>query len=205
MIGVVTREIDLQSLQAEMRSCQLCVDAGYLPSARAVFSGALGSRVMVVGQAPGAMESASGVPFCGPAGRRLFRWLADAGWPEGAFRAEQYITAVTKCFPGKGIGGHGDRAPSHQERELCAPFLEHELELIAPRVILAVGATAIRRVLGPLPLNDCVGKGFRVGERVVVPLPHPSGANLWLNRPENQERLLRALDVLSGLRKAAGV
>ncbi len=160
---------------------------------------------MVVGQAPGATESESGIPFCGPAGRRLFRWLADAGWPEETFRAEQYITAVTKCFPGKGVGGRGDRAPSRRERDLCAPFLDRELELIAPSIVLAVGAASIGRILGPLPLGDCVGERFRVGDRIVVPLPHPSGANLWLNRPENRDRLLRALDVLRDLRVAEGI
>ena len=64
-----------------------------------------GTAVMVVGQAPGVTESEVGRPFNGPSGRRLFRWLAQAGWEEGAFRATQYMSAVTKCYTGKGKGG----------------------------------------------------------------------------------------------------
>lgn len=201
----MARMTQLLNLNAEMRSCRRCMDAGYPTAPGAVFSGTLGARVMVIGQAPGATESASGLPFCGPAGRRLFRWLADVGWQEEAFRATHYITAVTKCFPGKGAGGRGDRAPSRVERELCAPFLAHELELIAPGVVLAVGGTAIRHLLGPGPLGDRVGKRFLVDGRIVVPLPHPSGANLWLNRPESRELLLRALADLRELREAEGI
>ena len=181
------------------------MDAGYPTAPGAVFSGTLGARVMVIGQAPGATESASGLPFCGPAGRRLFRWLADVGWQEEAFRATQYITAVTKCFPGKAVGGRGDRAPSQAERELCSPFLARELELVAPEIVLAVGGTAIQRLLGPGPLGDRVGERFCVDGRIVVPLPHPSGANLWLNRPESRVLLRRALDTLRELREAEGI
>ncbi len=201
----MARAAELRSLNAEMRHCTRCMDAGYPTAPGAVFSGAPGARVMVIGQAPGATESSSGLPFSGPAGRRLFRWLADVGWQEETFRATQYITAVTKCFPGKGAGGRGDRAPCRAEQELCAPFLARELELIAPDVVLAVGGAAIRRLLGPGPLDDRVGERFRVDGRVVVPLPHPSGANLWLNRPESQALLRRALDGLRELRKAEGI
>ena len=201
----MARMTQLLNLNGEMRRCRRCVDAGYPTAPGAVSSGTLGARVMVIGQAPGATESASGLPFCGPAGRRLFGWLADVGWQEEAFRATQYITAVTKCFPGKGTGGRGDRAPSRVERELCAPFLARELELIAPGVVLAVGGVAIRRLLGPAPLGDRIGERFLVNGRIVVPLPHPSGANLWLNRPESRELLRRALDDLRELREAEGI
>jgi uracil-DNA glycosylase len=201
----MARMTQLLNLNAEMRRCRRCMGAGYPTAPGAVFSGTLGARVMVIGQAPGATESASGFPFCGPAGHRLFRWLAEVGWQEEAFRATHYITAVTKCFPGKGAGGRGDRAPSRVERELCAPFLARELELIAPGVVLAVGGTAIRHLLGPAPLGDRVGERFLADGRIVVPLPHPSGANLWLNRPESRDLLRRALDNLRELREAEGI
>jgi uracil-DNA glycosylase len=187
-------------LQDEMRRCERCPEAGFKVIGHAVFSGAVGARWMVVGQAPGRREMDTGVPFCGPSGRRLFHWLAEAGWEEEALRATQYITAVTKCFPGKGAGGRGDRAPSRAERELCAPFLDRELDVVRPRVVVAVGGLAIERFLGPGPLDARVGRQFSASERIVVPLPHPSGANLWLNRPESRERLACALDILGRLR-----
>jgi len=104
-----------------MRSCTRCLDVGHSVTAGAVFSGTVGARMMLVGQAPGPAEAVSGIPFCGPSGRRLFRWLADVGWQEDEFRRTQYITAITKCFPGKGKGGRGDRVPTAGERRLCGP------------------------------------------------------------------------------------
>jgi len=197
----MSRHDDLELLQIDMRSCTRCVDAGHSVTAGAVFSGTVGARMMLVGQAPGPAEAVSGTPFCGPSGRRLFRWLADAGWQEDEFRRTQYITAITKCFPGKGKTGRGDRVPTAGERGLCAPFLDRELELVAPQLILAIGGAAITRFLGSGPLDARVGQAFHVGDRTVVPLPHPSGANLWLNLPESQALLRRTLNLLRDLRE----
>jgi len=196
---------DLRALHAEMRQCRRCSDAGYPVTLGAVFSGGSGARVMMIGQAPGMRESESGMPFCGPSGRRLFRWLAEAGWDESTLRREHYITAVTKCFPGKPTGGRGDRAPSRAEQILCAPFLDLELELVRPLVVVAVGRAAIHRFLGPGSLDGLVGEAFDIDGRTVVPLPHPSGANLWLNRPASQALLGRALVRLRGLRSTVGL
>lgn len=201
----MARVDELHALHDEMRACRRCAVAGYPIAPGAVFSGAVGARVMVVGQAPGATESASGIPFCGPSGRRLFRWLTDVGWREDAFRRAQYITAITKCFPGKGATGRGDRAPSRTEQALCAPFLERELAIVAPEVIIAVGRPAIERLVGAGPLDRLVGGSFRDGTRVVVPLPHPSGANLWLNDTAHQALLAQALDQLRDLRSLGGI
>ncbi len=197
----MSRHDDLELLQIDMRSCTRCLDAGHSVTVGAVFSGTVGAHVMLVGQAPGPTEAASGIPFCGPSGRRLFRWLADVGWQEDGFRTTQYITAITKCFPGKGKGGRGDRVPTAGERRLCAPFLDRELDLVAPQLVLAVGGAAIARFLGSGPLDARVGQAFHVGDRTVVPLPHPSGANLWLNRPESQARLRQAQALLRNLRE----
>jgi uracil-DNA glycosylase len=197
----MSRHDALEALQIDMRNCTRCLDAGHSVTAGAVFSGTVGARVMLVGQAPGPTEAVSGIPFCGASGRRLFRWLADVGWQEDEFRRTQYITAITKCFPGKGKTGRGDRVPTAEECRLCAPFLERELDLVAPQLVLAVGGAAIARFLGSGPLDARVGQAFHVGDRTVVPLPHPSGANLWLNRPESQALLRRTLNLLRGMRE----
>ena len=65
-----------------------------------------------------------------------------------------------------------------------------------PRVVLLVGTLAIERFWGKVPLSDVVGTSRVDGERVLIPLPHPSGASRWLNDPENRERLARALGVV---------
>lgn len=185
----------LARLHAEMRSCRRCLDAGYPITPRAIFSGPQTGRIMVVGQAPGENETETGRPFDGPAGRRLFSWLGQAGFEEGEFRATEYITAITKCYPGK-KGSRGDRVPTAAERRLCAPFLIRELALVDPEVIVPVGRIAISRFLGGVKLAEAVGGGFERDGRLIIPLPHPSGANLWLNRPENREILSRAIALL---------
>lgn len=196
----------LQALHARMRACRRCLEAGYPITPGAVFSGPATARVMVVGQAPGITEAEVGRPFNGPSGRRLFRWLAEAGWDEETFRATQYMTAVTKCYPGKARGGKGDRVPTRAEQKLCAPFLEEELRLVRPALIVPVGGLAVRRFLGPVRLAEVVGTCLRDPEgRWIVPLPHPSGASLWLNRPENRERVERAIGHLRRLREELGI
>ena len=197
---------ELAVLQAQMRQCHRCLDAGYPIIPGAVFSGVATAQVMIVGQAPGVTESQVRRPFNGSAGRRLFSWLRDAGWSEDDFRATQYLTAVTKCYPGKSPGGKGDRLPTRAEQSLCAPYLERELALVRPTVLVPVGGLAIRCFLGPQPLACVVGTVSRdaVG-RWIVPLPHPSGASLWLNQRENQERVARALSHLRRLCRHLGL
>ena len=196
------RESGLAALHRRMRACRRCVEAGYAITPGAVFSGPATASVLLVGQAPGASEVEAGRPFNGPSGRRLFGWLAQAGWQEAAFRATHYLTAVTRCYPGRTASGKGDRAPTRGERRLCAPFLEAELALVDPVVIVPVGRLAVERFLGPVRLAEAVGTVADDGEgRSIVPLPHPSGASLWLNREENRERVACALRRLGALRE----
>jgi len=206
--SVVQPSDELAALHARMRACRRCLEAGYPIVPGAVFSGPVTAAVMVVGQAPGVTEVQAGRPFNGPSGRRLFQWLAQAGWEEDDFRATQYLTAVTRCYPGKAAGGKGDRVPTRAEQRLCAPFLERELALVRPGLIVPVGSLAVRRFLGPVRLAEVVGEVVRDREnegRWIVPLPHPSGASLWLNRPENRERVERALAHLRRLRRELGI
>jgi len=183
----------LARLHAHIRACTKCVDAGYLASAFPIVAGNATDRVMIIGQAPGAVELTTGLPFSGRAGAELRRWLAVAGIDEEHL---PYRTAITKCFPGKAASGAGDRRPSPPEVQLCASWLDAELALVRPRVVLLVGTLAIERFWGKVPLSDVVGKSRVDGERVLIPLPHPSGASRWLNDPANRERLARALAVV---------
>jgi len=148
---------------------------------------------MIVGQAPGAVELTTGLPFSGRAGAELRRWLARAGIDEDHL---PYRTSMTKCFPGKAASGAGDRRPSPAEIALCAPWLEREVALVRPKILLLVGQLAIERFIGKVPLGDVVGTMRREGDRVLIPLPHPSGASRWLNQPENRALLDRALRIL---------
>jgi len=195
---IATVDIDsVHTLGSEMRACRRCLESGYNITPGAVFSGPAPAPLMLVGQAPGVTEVQAQRPFNASSGRRLFQWLAEAGFEETGFRTRYYMTAVTKCYPGKHPKGKGDRKPSRAEQKLCRPFLDRELAMVAPRVLLAVGGLAIETLLGQrLRLDEAVGRVFEVGGQYVLPLPHPSGASLWPNLPENQARIQQALVLL---------
>jgi len=161
-----------------------------------VIDGDITDRVMIVGQAPGVVELTTRMPFSGRAGAELRRWLALAGIGEAAL---PYRTSITKCFPGKAKSGSGDRRPSPAEIALCVPWLEAEISLVRPGIIVLVGTLAIDRLWGPAPLGDVVGRSKRsaaLGGGLLLALPHPSGASRWLNDPANRARLGRGLRLL---------
>jgi uracil-DNA glycosylase family 4 len=192
----------LKRLHARIRACTKCVDAGYLDTAAPVVAGDISDRVMIVGQAPGIVELTTRMPFSGRAGAELRRWLARAGIDEQHL---PYRTAITKCFPGKALSGAGDRRPSPPEIALCAPWLEAELALVRPEIILLVGTLAIDRLWGKAALSEVVGRSTRsagLNGALLIPLPHPSGASRWLNDPANKARLERALRLLRGAYRA---
>ena len=193
---------DWAALEADMRACRRCLEAGYAITAGAVFSGPAPAPVMLVGQAPGITEVQAGRPFNASAGRRLFQWLAEAGFDEVAFRTGYHMTAVTKCYPGRHPRGKGDRKPSRAEQRLCQPFLDRELALVRPRLLITVGGLAVETLLGrPIRLEEAVGRVFEVDGRQILPLPHSSGASLWTNLPENQARLRQGLALLRDIKK----
>src|SRR5438094_1515361 len=174
----------LQRLHTRIRACTKCVAAGYLERARPVVAGSIRDRIAIVGQAPGAVELTTGQPFSGRSGAELRRWLAQAGIDEDHL---PYRTAITKCFPGKSPTGGGDRRPSPTEVALCRPWLDQELALLRPRVILLLGGLAIDRFWGKVPLESAVGNVRRVDGVTYIPLPHPSGASRWLHDPPHRE------------------
>jgi uracil-DNA glycosylase len=152
------------------------------------------SRILLVGQAPGDKEPKLGRPFAWTAGRTLFKWLHETlGWTEDQARDRIYFAAVCRCFPGKKPAG-GDRVPDDDEIAACSRWLAAEIELLRPTLVLPVGKLAITRFLPPAPLNDLIGRSFRVeahGHTMdCIPLPHPSGASPW-HRMEPGKTLLR--------------
>lgn len=184
---------------AALAGCRRCGHGGdVLP----IVSPARKPRVMLVGQAPGRMEATSGRPFAGRAGGTLFRWLSSIGLDEETAREHIYIAAITRCYPGPSPSGRGDRVPSPRERELCAVWLDEELRMIRPRVVLPVGRLAIDRFLGPEPLDRLIGRAHDVehagGRSLAIPLPHPSGASSWIHEAGHKAQLESALQLLGG-------
>jgi uracil-DNA glycosylase family 4 len=180
----------LRSLQRDNRVCRACAEAGYPIASLPVFEGHEGRRAFMYGQAPGVLEGQERRPWRGRAGQTLRRWL---DMDEETFYSTFYCASVTRCYPGRSPSGTGDRVPTPRERELCTFWFEWELRLLRPELIVAVGGLAIRHLLGPRPLDECIGSTFEHGGAVVVPLPHPSGVSRWLNAPANRARLDEAI------------
>ena len=187
-------------LAAHNEALSACVRCGLAESVRPIISEARTPRAMLVGQAPGKVEVGDRRPFAGRAGKTLFSWLSQAGVEEAEFRRDVYIAAITRCYPGPSPSGRGDRVPSTHEREMCSGWLESELRIIRPALLIPVGRLAIDRFLGAGKLSELVGKRHLVrhdgGESVAIPLPHPSGASSWINEPEHRALLGRALELL---------
>jgi len=227
----------LQALHSEILACCRCLEAGYSIAPGPVFGSGSERQVMLIGQAPGVTEAEVKRPFNANSGKRLFQWLGQAGWAEDEFRARHTMTAVTKCYPGKDPKGKGDRVPSKTEQAFCRPFLEREITLINPRLMILVGGLAIKLFFpARAKLEDVVGTAvyfppetfidplnFNLADsipitpenlqslisqspnlsphgRFIIPLPHPSGASLWPNKPENQARIAKALQTLHDIR-----
>jgi uracil-DNA glycosylase len=180
----------LAALQRDNARCRRCLEAGYPIESWPVFEGRPGQRAYLLGLAPGVVEGDERRPWRGSAGRTLRRWLR---LDEQTFYETFYCASLTRCFPGRSPSGRGDRTATAAERALCAGWRENELRLLRPPLIVTVGGAAARVLLGVGSVSESVGKSYVLGEAIVVPLPHPSGASGWLNDPMNRARLGKAL------------
>lgn len=184
----------LAEVHNTLQKCHLCLEAGYEIYPRAIFSGQQTANMMIIGQAPGITEKEAGRPFNAGSGTRLFQWLTEAGIEEDWFRATQYMTSVTKCYPGRTGSGSGDRVPSRAEQNLCYPYLEAEIRFVNPRVIIPIGRLAIGLFYPKsLPLTKIIGTEKQVDSRWIIPLPHPSGASRWHQIKAHREMIDQAV------------
>jgi uracil-DNA glycosylase len=192
-----TAQARLDAHVRELCRCTTCPDM-HRP---AVSGGAVMSKVLLVGQAPGDKEPKLGRPFAWTAGRTLFRWFEDScGMSEASFRSSIYMAAVCRCFPGKKTTG-GDRVPSRDEIANCAVWLDAECALLEPDLIIPVGKLAIEQFVPCPALVDVVGTSQRIRragrEMDLIPLPHPSGASPWPRMEPGKTLLGRALQLIA--------
>jgi uracil-DNA glycosylase len=184
-----SRYRSLASLQRDNRVCRACAEAGFRLESWPVLEGRLTQKAYILGQAPGSVEAAERRPWRGRAGQTLRQWLR---LDEDEFYGLFYCASVMRCYPGRSPTGRGDRAPTPREQDLCRFWREWEFRLLQPRLIVPVGILAAKQLLGIRSLGECIGESFRVGEALALPLPHPSGRNIWLNDRANRARLERA-------------
>jgi uracil-DNA glycosylase len=185
----------VEQLTARISRCRLCGSAVTPPP---ILWARPGQRNLLVGQAPGLVEVGIALPFAGTAGRTLRRWLAPLGVTDHESFLELFaVAAVAKCYPGRAPGGRGDRVPTRTERANCLPWTNAAVRVLDPRLVVPVGRLAIDDWLGREALSDVIGRRFDVDGRIVVPLPHPSGASSWTNLPAHRELIARAVELIA--------
>ena len=133
---------------AELRERALaCVKCPHLASSRknVVFGvGSIDAELMFIGEAPGADEDEQGEPFVGKAGQLLTKIIQTMGLQRG----DVYIGNILKCRPDTPGQTAGNRKPTAEEMQTCIPYLHEQIDLIRPKVIVALGATAVEGLLG---------------------------------------------------------
>jgi len=182
--------------QQALSECRLCPEM--IPPV--VLGQPVASEILLVGQAPGDKEGGLGRPFAWTAGKTMFKWFESIGVAEQDFRQQVYMSAVCRCFPGKNPKG-GDRVPDKKEIEICSQWLNKEIELLQPKLVIPVGKLAISQYLTVNKLVDVIGKKIGLCMNGVdvemIPLPHPSGASTWHRMSPGKELLAQALDLLA--------
>lgn len=190
-----TNLTSLKKHQRQLRQCRRCPAMHGPP----VTGETTLSPVMLIGQAPGNREIVQHRPFAWTAGKTMFGWFEQIGLDEEAFRQRVYMAAVCRCFPGKKDKG-GDRVPSTEEIANCKPWMERELELLQPKLLIPVGKLAISQFMPVDKLNEIIGQRFRqtIQEHEVdlIPLPHPSGASTWHRTEPGITLLQKALRLI---------
>jgi uracil-DNA glycosylase len=183
----------LEDHVARLVQCRLC--PRMLPPP--ISGGAIVSKVMLIGQAPGVREPVLKRPFAHTAGKTLFRWFEEfCGTDEKTMRSRIYFAAVCRCFPGKAPGGT-DRVPNPQEIRNCSSWMNDEFEILRPRLVIPVGRLGIAQFVAFEKLEFVIGRKFIVKRRDfafdLIPLPHPSGASPWHKISPGRELLHKAM------------
>ncbi|MHB8340235.1 MAG: uracil-DNA glycosylase [Mycobacteriales bacterium] len=156
-----------EDLANDCRACRACPDLAASRSQVVVGTAPAGAALVLVGEAPGAAEDASGEPFVGRAGQLLDALLAEAGLD----RSQLAILNALKCRP------PGNRAPTAAELARCRGWLTAQLDLLAPSLVCALGRTAAAAFLGPqVRLGAARGRVHQVGGRRLLVTYHPSAA-----------------------------
>jgi DNA polymerase len=129
------------------------------------------ATIMFVGEAPGEDEDLQGEPFVGRAGQLLTKMIAAMGLD----RNQVYIANILKCRPDMPLGSTGNRKPTGEEMDTCLPYLRAQIDVIQPQVMVALGATALEGLLGPVGgISKMRGKFLEYRGIPLMPTFHPS-------------------------------
>ncbi len=185
---IAERQKALEALHREVERCTRC--PLHIGRTHAVpGAGPVTAEIMFIGEAPGFHEDQLGIPFVGAAGKLLNQMLEKAG----IARETIYITNVIKCRP------PGNRDPKPEEVKACSGYLERQIELINPKVIVTLGRYSMARAFPNEKISRIHGQPRRVDGRIYFPMYHPAAA---LHQPSLrrvvEEDFLKLRDVLEG-------
>jgi DNA polymerase len=191
-VNVATRAascVDLASVAASVSTCTACPELVVERIRTVPGTFPPGARLLLVGEAPGAQEDETGVPFVGRSGQLLDLLLGEAG----ADRTGTAVLNTLKCRP------PGNRAPKPVESGRCRGWTERQLVLAAPELVVTLGLSAARWFLGPVTLSAVRGRVHEVDGRRVLPTYHPSAALRFGPRGEPRRLLAEDLAYAVGL------
>ncbi len=157
-------EHELSKIETEVRKCTRC--NLHTTRTQGVFArGCPNADIMIIGEAPGADEDKIGKPFVGRAGKLLDKMLLAVGLDE----SDVYITNIIKSRPPE------NRNPESEEIRACRPYLNKQIELVNPELIVTLGLPATNTLLdNTLPMRDMRGKWFSYNDVPVLPIYHPA-------------------------------
>lgn len=195
-----TRIEKLANLAAIVAPCRKCPHLADTRTQTVFGVGSPEAQLMFVGEAPGMDEDKQGEPFVGLAGQLLTKMIAAMGLS----REQVYIANVLKCRPDMPKGSSGNRKPIPAEMQTCLPYLLAQIDIIQPKIIVALGATAVEGLFGPFQLGQSIGKlrgkFLEFHATPVMPTFHPS--YLLRNQSPTEKRkvwedLLQVMDRLA--------
>ncbi len=161
----------LRAIGDEVSACRLCANLAASRKHTVFGTGNPQAELMFVGEAPGADEDRAGEPFVGRAGELLTKIIGAMGLS----RADVYIANVLKCRPDTPPGASGNRPPNPSEIANCLPYLRRQIAVIRPRVLVALGKTAMAGLVGAEePMAAMRGRWFEFENIPLLPTYHPS-------------------------------
>ncbi|MHA2041176.1 MAG: uracil-DNA glycosylase [Candidatus Thorarchaeota archaeon] len=178
----MTRQKELDRIHEEIETCEKCplhiTRLNPVPG-----EGPVDAKLMLVGEAPGAREDESGRPFVGRSGELLTALLSGIGLS----RSDVFITSVLKSRPPK------NRTPTRSEIQACRPYLERQIEIINPQIVVLLGGVAVSSIIGPWKMAEAHGKFYEGGKHTFFITYHPAAA---LRFPKVKDVMVADFDVL---------
>ncbi len=162
-----SKEEKLQHLAERVAECQKCPKLASTRTQTVFGVGTPEADLMFVGEAPGQEEDRQGEPFVGPAGQLLTKMIQAMGLS----RDKVYIANILKCRPDAPVG---NRKPTPEEMDTCSPYLKAQIDIIAPKVLVALGSTAIEGLLGLRGIRKLRGQWKEYRGIPLMPTFHPS-------------------------------